>query len=86
MRQDNQTGLRIAPREAPVTGYRFGKGVYFADMFSKSVNYCYANSGSNDGVLLLCEVILSFFFGIEHKLSFYVFLMLLLLGCFGRRE
>ncbi|CDY55366.1 BnaA02g36520D [Brassica napus] len=51
-------GLRIAPREAPVTGYRFGKGVYFADMFSKSANYCYANSGSNDGVLLLCEVAL----------------------------
>uniref|UniRef100_A0A0D3ASC2 Poly [ADP-ribose] polymerase n=1 Tax=Brassica oleracea var. oleracea TaxID=109376 RepID=A0A0D3ASC2_BRAOL len=55
---DNQTGLRIAPREAPVTGYRFGKGVYFADMFSKSANYCYANTGSNDGVLLLCEVAL----------------------------
>ncbi|XP_013616687.1 PREDICTED: poly [ADP-ribose] polymerase 2-like [Brassica oleracea var. oleracea] len=51
-------GLRIAPREAPVTGYRFGKGVYFADMFSKSANYCYANTGSNDGVLLLCEVAL----------------------------
>ena len=56
----NQTGLRIAPPEAPVTGYMFGKGVYFADMFSKSANYCYANTGSNDGVLLLCEVILSF--------------------------
>lgn len=52
----NQTGLRIAPPEAPVTGYMFGKGVYFADMFSKSANYCYANSGANDGVLLLCEV------------------------------
>uniref|UniRef100_A0A3P6DY29 Poly [ADP-ribose] polymerase n=1 Tax=Brassica oleracea TaxID=3712 RepID=A0A3P6DY29_BRAOL len=51
-------GLQIAPREAPLTGYRFGKGVYFADMFSKSANYCYANSGSNDGVLLLCEVAL----------------------------
>ncbi|KAJ0229909.1 hypothetical protein HA466_0311460 [Hirschfeldia incana] len=51
-------GLRIAPPEAPVTGYRFGKGVYFADMFSKSANYCYANSGSTDGVLLLCEVAL----------------------------
>ena len=25
-------GLRIAPPEAPVTGYMFGKGVYFADM------------------------------------------------------
>ena len=28
-------GLRIAPPEAPVTGYMFGKGVYFADMSSK---------------------------------------------------
>ena len=27
-------GLRIAPPEAPVTGYMFGKGVYFADMVS----------------------------------------------------
>ncbi|XP_031496360.1 poly [ADP-ribose] polymerase 2 [Nymphaea colorata] len=52
-------GLRIAPPEAPVTGYMFGKGVYFADMFSKSANYCYAyNSGSRSGVLLLCEVAL----------------------------
>lgn len=25
-------GLRIAPPEAPVTGYMFGKGVYFADV------------------------------------------------------
>ena len=35
-------GLRIAPPEAPVTGYMFGKGVYFADMVSKSANYCFA--------------------------------------------
>eukprot|EP00961_Rhodomonas_salina_P285641 3860090-Rhodomonas_salina.1 len=34
-------GLRIAPPEAPVTGYMFGKGVYFADMVSKSANYWY---------------------------------------------
>ena len=27
-------GLRIAPPEAPVTGYMFGKGVYFADVRS----------------------------------------------------
>ncbi|MQM00372.1 hypothetical protein Taro_033106 [Colocasia esculenta] len=51
-------GLRIAPPEAPVTGYMFGKGVYFADMFSKSANYCYATSTSTSGVLLLCEVAL----------------------------
>lgn len=36
-------GLRIAPPEAPVTGYMFGKGVYFADMSSKSANYCFTN-------------------------------------------
>lgn len=33
-------GLRIAPPEAPVSGYMFGKGVYLADASSKSANYC----------------------------------------------
>ena len=47
-------GLRIAPPEAPVTGYMFGKGVYFADMVSKSANYCFTNPGSNTGLMLLC--------------------------------
>ncbi|CAI9105413.1 OLC1v1004328C3 [Oldenlandia corymbosa var. corymbosa] len=51
-------GLRIAPPEAPVTGYMFGKGVYFADMFSKSANYCYTSHSATAGVLLLCEVAL----------------------------
>ncbi|XP_038976039.1 poly [ADP-ribose] polymerase 2-like isoform X2 [Phoenix dactylifera] len=51
-------GLRIAPPEAPATGYMFGKGVYFADMFSKSANYCCASHESRTGVLLLCEVAL----------------------------
>ena len=32
-------GLRIAPPEAPPTGYMFGKGIYFADMFDKSSGY-----------------------------------------------
>ncbi|XP_074585156.1 poly [ADP-ribose] polymerase 2-like [Curcuma longa] len=36
----------------------FGKGVYFADMFSKSANYYYASTQSREGVLLLCEVAL----------------------------
>ncbi|KAF9652042.1 PARP-domain-containing protein [Thelephora ganbajun] len=49
-------GLRIAPPEAPVTGYMFGKGVYFADMMSKSANYCHSYLSGNVGVLLLCEV------------------------------
>ncbi|KAJ8041109.1 Poly [ADP-ribose] polymerase 2 [Holothuria leucospilota] len=51
-------GLRIAPPEAPVTGYMFGKGVYFADMSSKSCNYCFATPSKNIGVALLCEVAL----------------------------
>ncbi|KAI0694469.1 poly polymerase catalytic domain-containing protein [Cerioporus squamosus] len=50
-------GLRIAPPEAPVTGYMFGKGVYFADMMSKSANYCHAYLSDNTGLLLLCEVL-----------------------------
>jgi len=36
-------GLRIAPPEADATGYMFGKGVYFADMLSKSFGYCQVN-------------------------------------------
>ena len=51
-------GLRIAPPEAPVTGYMFGKGVYFADMVSKSANYCFATSRQPVGFLILCEVAL----------------------------
>lgn len=51
-------GLRIAPPEAPVTGYMFGKGVYFADMVSKSANYCFTNPGNNTGLMILCEVAL----------------------------
>ncbi|KAJ7139532.1 poly polymerase catalytic domain-containing protein [Mycena epipterygia] len=49
-------GLRIAPPEAPVTGYMFGKGVYFADMMSKSAGYCYPYLSDDTGLLLLCEV------------------------------
>jgi len=51
-------GLRIAPPEAPVTGYMFGKGVYFADMVSKSANYCGGTRENPKVVLTLCEVAL----------------------------
>ncbi|KAI8917773.1 poly polymerase catalytic domain-containing protein [Powellomyces hirtus] len=51
-------GLKIAPPEAPVTGYMFGKGIYFADMVSKSANYCFTSNQSPTGILLLCEVAL----------------------------
>lgn len=58
-------GLRIAPPEAPVTGYMFGKGVYFADMVSKSANYCRTTPSDNIGLLMLCEVAL----GNMHELT-----------------
>lgn len=51
-------GLRIAPPEAPVTGYMFGKGVYFADIVSKSANYCATNKKDNIGFLMACQVAL----------------------------
>lgn len=36
----------------------FGKGVYFADMVSKSANYCRTSKGEPKGLMLLCEVAL----------------------------
>ena len=51
-------GLRIAPPEAPVTGYMFGKGVYFADMVTKSAQYCWTSRENNTGLMLLCDVAL----------------------------
>lgn len=54
----NLQGLRIAPPEAPATGYMFGKGIYFADMVSKSANYCCTSPNNPIGLMLLCEVAL----------------------------
>lgn len=51
-------GLKIAPPEAPVSGYMFGKGIYFADMVSKAANYCFTSQQNKDGLVLLCEVAL----------------------------
>ena len=47
-------GLRIAPPEAPSSGYLYGKGVYFADMAQKSSMYCYPVN--NIALILLGEV------------------------------
>lgn len=49
----------------------FGKGVYFADMVSKSANYCRTSKTDNIGVLLLCEVALGDMY------VFYTFYMLM---------
>jgi len=51
-------GLRVAPRDAPKTGYMFGKGIYFADLASKSANYIRANAENPHGLLILCDVAL----------------------------
>ncbi|KAJ4256653.1 hypothetical protein NW762_008749 [Fusarium torreyae] len=48
-------GLRIAPPEAPVSGYMFGKGIYLADMSSKSAGYCCHYNSGGHALLLLCE-------------------------------
>ena len=58
-------GLRIAPPEAPVTGYMFGKGIYFADMVSKSANYCCTNRTNNTG-----EYFLIYFLGMAIRKIF----------------
>ena len=47
-------GLRIAPPEAPAHGYMFGKGIYFADLASKSMGYAHREADS--AFLFLCEV------------------------------
>ncbi|GAM22252.1 hypothetical protein SAMD00019534_054270 [Acytostelium subglobosum LB1] len=51
-------GLRISPAEAPKTGLRFGKGVYFADTFSVSLGYCGTTPNYPHAVLAFSEVVL----------------------------
>jgi len=51
-------GLRVAPPEAPTTGYLFGKGIYFADRISKSAPFCLPSKQNPTGLLLLSDVAL----------------------------
>lgn len=51
-------GLRIAPPEAPTTGYMFGKGVYFADALSKAHAYSRSHEQLGSALVLLSEVVL----------------------------
>ncbi|KAL8281269.1 hypothetical protein RQP46_006303 [Phenoliferia psychrophenolica] len=48
-------GLRIAPPEAPVSGYMFGKGLYLASLSTKSAGYCFHSISNNEGLLMLIE-------------------------------
>jgi len=59
-------GLRIAPPEAPVTGYFLGKGVYFADMISKSAEYCHPPPENPYALMMLCDVALGRPFQLAH--------------------
>jgi poly [ADP-ribose] polymerase 2/3/4 len=48
-------GLKVAPPEAPHTGYMFDKGIYTTDCFSKCAQYCFNTAGQR-GLVVLCEV------------------------------
>jgi hypothetical protein len=43
-----KTGLRIAPPEAPTTGWLFGKGIYLANAIGKSGAYCQVDPDEDD--------------------------------------
>ena len=53
-------GLLIAPKNEPVTGYMFGKGVYFADQSRQSAQYSvrWASNQQPFGYLFLADVAL----------------------------
>ena len=51
-------GMRIAPPEAPCSGFLFGKGVYFADLIGKSFHYTRPSISDGIGTFVLCEVAL----------------------------
>jgi len=45
----------------------FGKGVYFANMVSKSANYCFTSKASPTGILMLSEVALGKMYEVGHS-------------------
>jgi len=57
-----KTGLVLRPANAIITGKMFGYGIYFADQFSKSLNYTslhgsvWANGKQREGYLAIYEV------------------------------
>lgn len=57
-----QTGLKIRPSNAVLTGAMFGHGIYFADKYRKSANYTslrgsyWAHGASNSAFLALMDV------------------------------
>ncbi|KAI3982500.1 hypothetical protein MKX01_031239 [Papaver californicum] len=62
-------GLRIAPPEVPSSGYMFGKGIYFADLVSKSAQYCRTSNWNPVGLLLISEVALGNVYELKEALD-----------------
>jgi poly [ADP-ribose] polymerase len=52
------TGLRIPSSSQVNNGSILGRGIYFADVISKSFNYCNSHETNDIGFVLLCEVAL----------------------------
>lgn len=52
------SGLRIAPPEAPASGYVFGKAIYLSDLIEKSAPYCVPDPETGTGLLVLCDTAL----------------------------
>lgn len=50
----------------PPPPLQFGKGIYFADMCSKSANYCFASRTRQEGLLVLCDVSLGTYLKLQH--------------------
>lgn len=51
-------GLKIKPPNANHRGSLFGEGIYFADMFTKSIDYSSFNEQEDTFIMLVCEVAL----------------------------
>jgi len=52
------TGLKIAPPDVPIAGAMFGRGIYFADCFAKSLGYTRYEGSMNIATFVLCQVAL----------------------------
>ncbi|XP_044587660.1 poly [ADP-ribose] polymerase 1-like [Cotesia glomerata] len=51
-------GLRVPKKSASSTSHMLGRGIYFADVVSKSANYCRVKGQNSTALLMLCEVAL----------------------------
>ncbi|CAD6240988.1 GSCOCG00009044001-RA-CDS [Cotesia congregata] len=51
-------GLRVPKKSFSSTSHIFGRGIYFADVVSKSANFCRVKGQNSTVLLLLCEVAL----------------------------